>query len=228
MESLMLDIQQLRTLDKGEPFICLFSGGKDCGLALALACQSGNPVSLIHCMDSDVSSNHHQKIDVIEKQAFAMGIPLSIIWCDMRAKQYIYYLTKELKRFEIDAVKSLVTGTIYDIHAYKIYTTMCSNASMTLRCPLWGYSDKEILSALAANSIKAMITTINDSRISSSWLGKIYDTSAYDAFQKLGIHPFGEYDEFHTTLIDANFFKKKITVKYNNKTINHLELELCV
>lgn len=228
MENQMLDVQQLRTLKKNEPFVCLFSGGKDCGIALALACQSGNPISLIHCMDGSVSSNHHQKIDVIEKQAFAMGIPLSILLCDMRSKQYIYYLARELKHFNVDTVKSLVTGTIYDIHAHKIYTTICSNASMTLKCPLWGYSDKEILATLNANDIKAIITTINDSRISSSWLGKIYDASTYDAFQKLGIHPFGEYDEFHTTLIDANFFKKKIIVKYTNKTINQLELELCV
>lgn len=229
MSERKIDQKQLHELNINEPFVCLFSGGKDCGMALALARKRGKPIELIHCMENNISSNHKQNFDVIQKQAEAMGLPLSIIICDMRTNEYIYQLTKKLNTFNTNNLKtatSLVTGTQFDLHAYKIYSKICSNASMHLKCPLWGLSDDEILSVLEENKIKSIITTINDSKIDSKWLGKVYDFSTYTEFKKIGIHPFGEYNEFHTTLVDANFFQKKVVVEQIPKSKYQLDVKL--
>lgn len=74
--------EDINKIPKGEPFICMFSGGKDCMLALSVACETGIPSALIHSMYAEeeeaVSILHMQKQSLIERQAELMNIPLEI------------------------------------------------------------------------------------------------------------------------------------------------------
>lgn len=70
-----------RYVPKGEPFICMFSSGKDSVLALSKACEYGGiPVGLIYCdSEEDVLSEyvfHWQSIQNVNLQAEVMGIPI--------------------------------------------------------------------------------------------------------------------------------------------------------
>lgn len=205
-------IEVLRNIENGESFICLFSGGKDCAAALALACEKGKPLALVHAVYNGRSCNHEQSLDIIKNQALAMGIHLFFMECEVRTKKYIYELIKTLEFFSRKDVKCMVTGIIDDVYTLNLYSRVCELYSIKLVCPLWKRKDKEILDILRKRNIKAIITRINDARIPKEWLGKQYNENAYDTFRKLGINPLGEYDEFHTTVIDANYFVKRMMI----------------
>ena len=52
-----------------------------------------------------------------------------------------------------------------------------------------------------------MVTTIDDLKISKTCLRKTCGECTYLEFSKTKLHPFGEYNEIYTTLINANFLK---------------------
>ena len=50
------NLDEIRTVPIGEKFICLFSGGKDCGLAIELALQQGAELyELVHCLNANTN-----------------------------------------------------------------------------------------------------------------------------------------------------------------------------
>lgn len=57
------NLEQLRNLPKGSPFVFMYSGGKDTGLALSIALEYGAPIELIHCVDKENEESlfHEQK-----------------------------------------------------------------------------------------------------------------------------------------------------------------------
>ena len=71
-----IDDSTLRSIPKIKPFISLFSGGKDSGLALSMACEIAQPMALIHCMEDEQSIHHKQSKEIIGQQASSLNIPL--------------------------------------------------------------------------------------------------------------------------------------------------------
>lgn len=76
MDMLLEDKDILKLIPKDKPFICLFSGGKDCALALSMACQKATPVALITCIDQEESLFHAHDKKLVELQSKAMNIPV--------------------------------------------------------------------------------------------------------------------------------------------------------
>lgn len=210
-----INVEDLRSIPQNEPFVCMYSGGKDCAVALSIACRTGIPVALIHSVNEKGYSNYHnQSLDLVKNQAIAMGLQIATFNGNIASLKYLVSLTRLLMEYSKKNVKTLVLGTTYDLGTYKILKRICDIASFNLKCPLWGVDPQYILKEMANNHIVAKITTINVSQIPISWLGQIYNQKTYLEFLNLNIDPLGENNEFHTTLIDSDMFVKKLTCEF--------------
>lgn len=205
------DDKGLQITKENEPYICLYSGGKDSGTALSIAMEHGKPMSLIHYIDDTTGYDCEKRIDVIKWHADAIGVPLEIYKGGRKSIRDLHYFAKVIEKYANQGAKYLVTGNIYDPLAYKINTEILDFYSMKLKCPLWGMSNEEIIENMKLRNIESVITQIDKSKLSLDWLGKIYNYQAYYAFRKLNINPFGDEGEFDTTLINADFLKCKMT-----------------
>jgi diphthine-ammonia ligase len=195
-------------MPKGEPFICSFSGGKDSMIALSMACEKGELRGLIHWVDDDSkeSAFHFQDLSIIKEQAKCMDIPLTITY-DLPWRNRLELL-KTYQKFAQQGIKSIVFGDIYVEDSVKLQSILCKKAGLIPRYPIWGKSHSQLIEEICNRRIKPIITRINTSMLSKEWLGKTFDKNVYDALCSLGINPFGENGEFHTTVVEANIFKK--------------------
>ncbi len=207
-----IDAKKLRTLDQGERFICLFSGGKDCGLALLIAMDTGRPVALAQCIThhSHHSRYHDQPIVLAEKQAAALGIPLYISqaspW-DQPAEMIALY-----RSYAKRGVQSIVFGDLYLDQNARWQAALCEQAGLTPRMPLWQRDPQFMLREMRRRKMQCIITWVNPEKLSAYWLGKHFDEVAYRAFERAGIDPMGENGEFHTTLIDCDRFSHALSL----------------
>lgn len=218
--------ENINQLQYGEPFICLFSGGKDSGLALSIAAEYGKPKAVIISADlkSNTSVYHKQPINVIEKQAQTMGLTLELIDSPPRSSLFAYKLVRIMKKYATMGVKTLIAGTTHDKEAVDLCQNICNITDYTFRCPLWKVPHEDVISKIEEKRIQTIITLVDEKKLSPEWLGKCYDRFAYESFVKLGIHPLGELGEFHTTLIDMDIFQQPIQYKYIKKGSNAIEI----
>ncbi len=205
-----IDANELRTLRQGERFICLFSGGKDSGLALFKAAEVGYPVSLVQCVtrQSGHSYYHHQPVVVAQEQARALGIPLCISqstpW-EQPAQMIALY-----RSFAGQGVQSVVFGDLRLEGNARWQAALCEQAGLTPRMPLWQLEPEFILQEMQRRKMQSVITWVNPQKLPSHWIGAVYDDCAYHAFERAGIDPLGENGEFHTTLINCDRFSHPI------------------
>lgn len=219
---------EINQIPLGEPFICLFSGGKDSGLALSIAAERGKALAVILSADlnSHTSFYHRQPINVIEKQAQAMGLQLELIDSTPRSSLFAYKLVRIMKKYAAMGVKTLIAGTTHDKEAVELCQNICNVVGYTFRCPLWQMPYEKVICKIEEKNIQTIITLVNVEKLSTDWLGKYYDRFAYESFAKLGIHPLGEWDEFHTTLVNMDIFNQPLRYKYINRENNALEIKI--
>lgn len=198
--------EKLREIPHGEKFVCMFSGGKDCGLALSLALENGILCELLHCAPKDASCSlwHQQSLSVAQEQARLIGTPLRIIpysaWFNYTklVRLYHYYLKQ--------GITSVVFGDLYDEKQAKLQTALCLSAGLIPRMPLWQRSYNELLELKKQHSLSCIITCLESDKLETYWLGKVFNYDAYQYFTELGIDAMGEQGEFHTTLVNARYF----------------------
>lgn len=217
---------EINQIPLGEPFICLFSGGKDSSLALSMAAERGQPLAVIHSADlkNNTSFYHNQPINVIEKQAQAMGLPLELIDSTPRSSLFAYKLVRVMKKYSAMGVKTLVAGSTHDKAAVELCQSLCNIVGYTYKCPLWNISADDAMYKIEQKNIQTIITSIDATKLSPAWLGKQYNRTAFETFKKMGIHPLGEYGEFHTTVVNTNIFSQSLRYKYEYKGIDFINI----
>lgn len=204
------NIELLRELPKGSPFVFMYSGGKDTGLALSIAIEQGIPFELIHCIDKENEESlfHEQKKEVMNAQALQLGIPIKYVsykwWVrwDKMVKLFMDY--KKL------GVKYVVYGDLNSEGNVDVQIKLCKSAGLLPCFPLLFIPYEKLIDEIEKRKIKSIITTINHGSIKSKWLGKAFDKSVYETFCNFDIDPFGEGGEYHTTLVDADCFKESL------------------
>ena len=219
---------EINEIPIGEPFICLFSGGKDSGLALSMAAERGKAMAVILSVDSkhNTSFYHRQPINVIKEQARVMGLPLELIDSPPRSTLFAYKLVRIMKKYAVLGVKTLIAGTTHDKEAVELCQNICNITGYIFRCPLWQVSHSDIIHKIEEKKIKTIITLVDEKKLSPDWLGKVYDRFAFDSFVKMGIHPLGELGEFHTTLVNMDIFNHPIQYECIHRERNAIEIKI--
>ena len=192
---------------KNRTFFCSWSGGKDSCLAFYRAVgQSGRPRFLLTMLteDGQRSRSHALPINLLQKQASALGIQLivrSTSWDDYE-KTFI----STLLEFKKDGVQAGVFGDI-DLEAHRQWTQrVCSVADIQSYQPLWKESRRDLLDELVGAGFKATIVAVKNDVLDKQFLGKTLDTDAIREIEKTGIDICGEEGEYHTVITDGPIF----------------------
>lgn len=201
----------------GEPFVCSFSGGKDSVLAFCRANEIGEAKGLLTWYDEEKQESvfHHQNIEILQKQADSIGLPLII--SKFTPWSHRLELIEQYKDFAAHGVRSIIFGDIYLEDSAKMQSILCRKAGLVPRFPLWGNSVEELFKDLEERKIKTIISRVNTAYLDESWLGKEYNKETFCSFKETEIDPFGEKGEFHTTVIDADVFNHCVEIALENE-----------
>ncbi|NMH86646.1 Dph6-related ATP pyrophosphatase [Flavivirga algicola] len=202
-------------------FLCSWSGGKDSCFAFYKAMQLGyKPTVLLNVMNEfgDRSRSHGITKPILRAQAEALDLPIhffSSSWTDYEAK-YIKNLKKLVEDYPITHA---VFGDI-DIESHRAWEEKVSNsANLEAILPLWKGNRKQLVLDMINNGLEAIIVSCNND-LGSDFLGKTIDASIIETFESMGVDACGENGEYHTLVVNAPFFKKKIQVEVIKKSIS--------
>lgn len=213
-----------------------WSGGKDSALALHKVMKDPNyEVSGIFSTTSEESGRlpiHEVKDSLLQKQANALDLPLTIIPIPLHASNEVYEqcLGSFFRQCQEKGIDIVVYGDLFleDIKSYR--DQLLKQSDMKGHYPLWGTASLEIGNMFISEGFHAVITTVDREKLGEEWVGKVYNFSFLKELPE-PIDPCGEKGEFHTFVYDGPIFKWPIPFKQGRRfsTLDerfiHVELE---
>lgn len=196
-----------------------YTGGKDCTLALHRVKKQGIQAAVLVTFSpplTDPKSFKAHSLDIIAKQAEALGLPHTI--CIIDGPDYLDSYRREIKglskQFGIDG---LVTGDILPVCS-NFMERAVEGTGVSLVRPLWQQPQHELLKEMWDLKFDILVTCINQNKIPPTVLEKVQDL--YDvgkpltqegldavAANKVIISPTGEFGELHTMVLDCPLYK---------------------
>jgi diphthamide synthase (EF-2-diphthine--ammonia ligase) len=76
--------------------------------------------------------------------------------------------------------------------------------------PLWSQSSEAVGREFLRTGASALIVTVLDSKLDSTFLGQRYSEEMIEQFLQMGIDPCGERGEFHTFVTWCPAFSKEV------------------
>lgn len=192
-----------------------WSGGKDSALALWKAISSGEYriVSLLTTVNRDTerSSMHGIPVNLLERQAESIGIPLSIL--ELPSGEMAGYesaMSQAVERFVSQGIDHFIFGDIFlhDVRSYR--ERQLSPYGVTVVEPLWGKSSAEIMEEFLASGLKTKVITTESEALGREWIGRTIDRRFIDDLPS-GIDQCGENGEYHTFCYDGPIFSHPVT-----------------
>jgi len=202
--------------------ILSWSTGKDAAYTLHYLLQNNqNPDLLLTTVNKDFNrvSMHGLRIELLEKQAQALSIPLHKIPLakDVDMITYNQIMTEHLKELKSQGFAGVLFGDIFleDLKAYRI--KQMQSIGMFAKFPIFGHNTKELAKRIIETGIKAVVVSTNAKFLDQSFVGRPFD---FDFLNDLpsNVDWCGENGEFHTFVYDSPDFSKPISFKLGEKT----------
>jgi uncharacterized protein (TIGR00290 family) len=200
-----------------------WSGGKDSCFALMKVVAEGlQPAVLLNMMNENgkVSRSHGIPLQILEQQAFQIGVPLIAVpatWSQYE-EHYIATLHTIKGNYQIEGV---VFGDI-DLEAHREWEDkVCRAAGLEAILPLWQQNRVALVNQMIDEGIETMIVSCN-LEMGQDYLGKIVTKELALELEAKGIDPCGENGEFHTLVVNCPLFKSSIQLpSYEVKTYDN-------
>lgn len=198
-----------------------WSGGKDSALALRFLGRMSKlrPIKLISTVDSKLqrSSLHGISKELLIQQAMNLGLDISIYdYPEFKDNQsYEEMISKIVNDCKSEEIYTHIFGDIFlqDIIDYK--SKLFESLGVKVIFPLKGKDTKFLSELFIEEGFKAVVTSIDTTKLDKDFLGCEYDSNFLDLTTGQ-IDPCGENGEFHTLLYDAPFFRDPLKIKAHN------------
>lgn len=195
-----------------------WSSGKDASFACYLLKKDPkyNISSLLTTVSSQYQrvSMHGTRIEILEKQAELMRIPLEKISIPENANMESYDKTMQnaLQKFIEKDIKTFAFGDIFleDLRTYREAQLSKVNAEAIF--PLWKKDTRSLVAAMEDAGIVAKIICVNDKYLSKEFLGRTINRALLNDLPA-NVDPCGENGEYHTLVMDAPFFIEKMKIE---------------
>jgi uncharacterized protein (TIGR00290 family) len=201
-----------------EKIILSWSGGKDSAMALHALLQSGRYeiVSLLTTVSEqyDRISHHGVRVELLEQQAAALGIPLHILYlsqANCSLEDYEILMKKTMLEYKDKDVLTVAFGDVFlqDLREYR--QRNLAKVGMKAIFPIWGRDTTEIVRTFIALGFKAYLTCVDREKLGREFAGRPIDA---DLIRDLpdGVDPCGENGEFHSFVYDGPMFQKPVGI----------------
>lgn len=199
----------------------LFSGGKDSLYALWVSANQGFEISCLITLIPESFESwvfHYPAVELTRLQAEAMDKPILVrrtgdsVYDSL--KDLLYILREAIERFHICSVISGVSASYYQ---KSILDYVCEELALKSFTPLWGKNADWILREILELEFSVMIVGVAADGLTIDWLGRILDRESLIDFSRLAskyhFSLLGEGGEFETLVLDAPFFKKRLSIR---------------
>jgi uncharacterized protein (TIGR00290 family) len=190
-----------------------WSGGKDSALALHKILQANQyeVVSLLTTINeiTATSSIHGIPLNLLQKQADSIGIPLYTVTLSEHTKNYEQGMTEAITHFKNQNVTHFIFGDIFlaDVKAYR--ESKLNPLGIEVVEPLWSKTSEEIFKEFLQSGIKSKIIVTQADKLDQSFIGIDLDENFMEELPER-VDVCGENGEYHTFSYDGPIFKKKI------------------
>ncbi len=189
------------------PYAVMWSGGKDCALALDRARQAGLDIQrLVNFHDPTTGRVrfHGTRLAMLEVQASAAGLDLLKVpttWAEMDQR-----LQDVLRRIRAEGFAGIIFGNIHlaDVRAW--YEERVRAAGLKHVEPIWGEAPNALLEEFVSKGGLAVVTCVDRTRLAPSWLGRIIDDEFRADIGATTCDPCGENGEYHSFVFAGPLF----------------------
>jgi uncharacterized protein (TIGR00290 family) len=200
---------------KNKRAVVLWTGGKDCNLALHEARKAGYEIiCLITFAMGDANFRAHP-LHFMKQQAHALNIPHVVISVNEPYKESYENAIAEIKKKY--AIETIVTGDIAEIHGNTNWITDRSKPSgINVFLPLWHLEREQILNKLFDLNFKILFSCVKEPWFTTSWLSRELNAESLkelNSIHKLkGLDICGEQGEYHTLVLDSPEYHSELFI----------------
>lgn len=191
-----------------------WSSGKDSAWTVHVLRQQGWPVgALLTTVNEAVGrvAMHAVRLELVERQARATGLPLWIVPIPSPCPNEIY--EARLGRAVAQAVAAGFThiafGDLFleDVRRYR--ETRLAGSGLVPIFPLWHVNTDRLAREMVAAGVEAILTAVDPAQLDRRFVGRRYDAALLDALPP-EVDPCGERGEFHTFVTAGPMFAEPI------------------
>ncbi len=199
--------------EKGAPFLCSWSGGKDSCLAFHRASEIGRPSALLTMFSEDGarSRSHGLRPELLRAQAEALGLPLRAGHAGWDGYEAAF--RAQLARLKDEGVSAAVFGDI-DLEPHRAWEEkVCGAEGLTCCLPLWKEERRALLDQFLFLGYRAILVAVKADRLDPALLGRELDAAVIAEIEASGCDACGEEGEYHTAVVDGPRFRAPIRVR---------------
>jgi len=211
-----------------EKIVFCWSGGKDSALALHRLLVEGRyeVVSLLTTCNEHFQrvSMHGVRVELLEQQARAIGLPLEKMFVSERSsnEEYLETMKRHLLAFKAQGVTRFAFGDIFleDLKRWREENL----ATLDLRgvFPIWKEDSRDLIREFIALGFGSIICCVNDAYLGEAALGRWIDADFITSLPA-DVDPCGENGEFHSFAFAGPIFKEPLRIKVGEKVYRPLE-----
>lgn len=195
-----------------------WSGGKDSSLCLYKMLKSDDydVCGLLTSINKEKSrvSMHGIREELIQIQARNIGIPLHLLHLPEQVDMngYDRLMIDTLRPFKEEGIDHCAFGDIF-LEGLRVYREeKLKEIDMKAIFPLWKLSTEELAREFIELGFKAIISSVDGSKLDASFLGREYDHQFLEDLPEI-VDPCGENGEFHSFVYDGPIFDNIVLVK---------------
>ncbi len=201
-----------------EKVVLAWSGGKESAMArhALLTSSQYNVVSLLTTRSEQYEriSHHGVRVELLEQQAAALGIPLHKLYLHQEncsLEDYEAVMKKAMLEYKDNDVLTVAFGDVFlqDLREYR--EDNLAKVGMKGIFPIWRRDTTEIVQTFIALGFKAYLTCVDCEKLGEKFAGRPIDA---DLIRDLpdGVDPCGENGEFHSSVYDGPIFQRPVGV----------------
>ncbi len=159
-------------------------------------------------------SIHAVRLDLLQRQAEALGLPLQII--DLPSpctnSQYEEVMGKFVGEAKRLGIECMAFGDLFlaDIKEYR--EAKLAGTGITPLFPLWLSPTDRLAREMISSGLRAVVTCVDPQQLPISFAGREFNEQFLAGLPK-HVDPCGERGEFHTFAFDGPMFAKPVSVE---------------
>ena len=168
--------------------------------------------------DGQKISMYEIGVDLLRRQAEAIGIPLTVFSFDTQWSQeeYAAAMAEQMGQLKEKGMTTALFGDLYLEPLRKSREQQCGKAGIKAEFPLWNMGKEEALAELIRLGFKAVVTCVDSRVLSDEWVGRIIDQEFITAFPATA-DVCGENGEYHSFVFDGPIFRHPVDFRVMGK-----------
>ena len=213
-----------------ERAVVLWSGGKDCALALHDVRHDYEIVALVTTVTAgyDRISMHGVRVSLLEQQAAALGYPLEQVAIPQVCtnNEYERQMIACLGRHQSSGVTAVICGDLFltDVRRYREERLFQHGLRGVF--PLWEQPTAELAERFVDLGFAGTLCCVDTTQLDGSFAGRSYDRALL-AELPTSVDPCGEQGEFHTFVSVGPIFSRRVECRRGERVLRDERFMYC-